>query len=110
MAEHIDLNTIQQLKELMADDFQLLIETFVIDSEKRLVMLSDSIETDDAEKLRTSAHAFKGSALNLSAANLTELCYKLEMIGKQGSVNGADSLLQQVEEEYQQVKASLLAL
>lgn len=110
MTKHIDMETLGQLKDLMGADFQLLIDTFISDSQKRIQMIEEAINNSDCESLRTSAHGLKGSALNLSAAILTELCYKLELMGKEKKADGAKEILHQVKTEYEAVKAVLSAL
>lgn len=110
MTKHIDMETIAQLKELMAGDFQLLIDTFITDSQKRIQVIEKAINHSDSEALRTSAHGLKGSALNLSAAMLTELCFKLEVMGRDKILVGAEDILPELKAEYEAVKIALGSL
>ena len=107
MAEIIDQAAIEQLQQMMGDDFSLLIETFINDSSQRLTMIEAAIANNDPETLRTSAHSFKGSALNLSALTLTDCCRKLETLGSQGTIDGADQLLLLLRQEFDRVKDCL---
>ncbi len=45
---------------------------------KRLEELTNAIEKSDTEKIARSAHSFKGSANNMGAEKLADLCSKLE--------------------------------
>lgn len=110
MSDHVDMAALGELKEVMEDDFGLLLETFFADSDTRKQAIADAIAAADAEQLRTSAHAFKGSAGNMAASRLTELCQQLETMGREGQVDGADAVFQQVLAEYDHVKAALDSL
>ena len=105
----VDQGTITQLKELMGEDFNLLVQTFVNDSSTKIEVMNNAVESGDAELLRTSAHGLKGSALNLSAAKLTELCMQLEDMGKANQLSGAKELLVAVEAEYHAVTGYLVS-
>ena len=100
----VDERALAELRSIMGDDFQLLIDTFINDSEQRVVALRQALLTADAELLRTSAHSFKGSALNISAINLTALCKELEHRGREGKLEGADAVLKDLEQAYADVK------
>jgi len=106
----VDEQHIIQLKELMGDDFKLLIDTFIKDSALKIDAMQSALRAGDSELLRTSAHGLKGSALNLSANKLTDICMKIENMGKAGELEGAKVLIEQVEKEYRSVTGSLLTL
>ena len=101
----IDEAALAELRSIMGDDFQLLVDTFINDSEQRIVALQQAVETADAELLRTSAHSFKGSSLNISAQKLTELCKNLEDRGREQRLDGAGDVLEEVKQAYDEVKA-----
>lgn len=106
----VDNAALQELREIMGEEFDLLVEVFVTDSAKRLDAIEQAIEQNDAESLKTTAHGFKGSALNISAARLTALCRELEDMGRSHQLAGAADTLAAVRDEYQAVKDYLLAL
>ncbi len=62
-----------------------------------------------AERGESSDRRLKGSALNLSAAKLTELCMQLEDMGKANQLSGAKELLVAVEAEYHAVTGYLVS-
>lgn len=101
MANTFDSAVIEQLQALMGDDFALLVDTFVSDSNKRLALIYEAVAKHDAELLRTTAHGLKGSALNLSAKVLSELASELEAMGKANALaeakNYADALTAELE-------------
>ena len=52
---------------------------------------------------------YESASANLGAAALTELCRRMERLGRDSSTNGADGLLAEIEAEYAQVAAALSA-
>ncbi len=110
MTSSVDTETLTMLKEVMEDDFDTLITTYLEDVTTRLPQLKAALASQNCEDLRHGAHSLKGSSSNLGASPLAELCLKVEMLAKDGSVEGVESLLAQIETEFQQVKLQLEAL
>jgi HPt (histidine-containing phosphotransfer) domain-containing protein len=106
----VDKSALDELKSIMGDDFQMLIDVFLSDSEKRIIDMQGAISSQNSEALRTSAHSFKGSALNISATTLTEHCKQLEMMGKDNQLEGALDIFEKVKDEFVKVRSFLEAL
>lgn len=107
--EHIDQQALATLKEVMEDDFALLVHTFLQDSENRLKILKDLVAAPDAESLRRTAHSFKGSCSNVGAPLLASYCAELEKKGLKQDFTDLQSDLDKILNEYEQVKTLLLA-
>ncbi len=107
---HLDMEAMAELRTVMADDFQLLIDTFVTDSELRIRLLAEAIASGDHEQVRRAAHSFKGSASNLGALRLTQLCKTLELSAHEGDISDADSLFASIKEEYRCVEKLMTEL
>lgn len=103
----LDMRVVDELREIMGDDFPLLIDTFVNDSRVRFADLDSALSSGDGESFRRAAHSFKGSAGNLGAKHLTELCRQLEQIGLENRLADASPLLQQLHARYQQAELAL---
>ncbi|ARN75416.1 Hpt domain-containing protein [Oceanicoccus sagamiensis] len=108
--QHLDLDALKELQAVMGDEFSLLVETFTTDSILRIDGIREAISAQDAEAIRRAAHSFKGSASNMAAPNLTNLCRSLEDLGHNGSTEGAEQLQQSIIDEYEQVKSALETL
>ena len=104
---HLDLDALNELKQIMGEEYALLMETFVNDSTMRLKAIKAAVAARDADAIRRSAHSFKGSAANMGAFRLTQLCKSLEELGASGGADGSDSLLKEMQLEYQQVALAL---
>jgi CheY-like chemotaxis protein/HPt (histidine-containing phosphotransfer) domain-containing protein len=84
-----------------------VIAAYVDDAPKRLTQIQSAVQEGDADGLRKAAHGMKSSSANVGAEALAALCKELELIGRAGTVDGADELLVQAEQELRQVLAAL---
>lgn len=107
MSNHLDVSALKELKEVMDDDFQLLIETYIEDTDARVNTLATCIDQQDAEEIKKIAHSIKGSSSNLFAQNLASLCQKIEDMGRVGSFEGVQEMMVQVKTEYASVREEL---
>jgi two-component system sensor histidine kinase/response regulator len=82
-------------EELITDVIRLFLE----DCPGRLAAIKDAVTRKHAEDLRTSAHALKGSAANLSATGLFEAARVLERMGAESRMAGAEGAWRQLSME-----------
>lgn len=111
MAESVlDQEIIAELVELMGDDIQTLVDTFVNDSRQRIESLRELIQTKHSEDVRKAAHSFKGSCANLGASGLANHLKELEdaAIAEQWQV--CADLMQNIESLYSVVESELQSL
>lgn len=106
---HLDDAVLSALREVMAEEFPLLLDTFIGDSEERLRGLHEALARSDAHALRHTAHSFKGSCGNMGAQALASLCKQLEDLARQGNLAAAAPLVEQVEVEFAVVRDLLEA-
>ena len=104
MTDSIDKSMIEELKELMEDDFPVLIETYIQDCDERITGLTTAIADSDSTEVRELAHAFKGSSSNLGAQKLADLCFSLETMGREDDLGRAADTFDSVKAEYQVVR------
>jgi HPt (histidine-containing phosphotransfer) domain-containing protein len=104
--EHLDLDTIKELKIIMGDEYSLLLETFINDSVIRINTVAEAVAAQDPDAIRRAAHGLKGSAGNMGAVRLSLICKSLEELGASGIV-GAKLLLEELQNEYQLVSLAL---
>lgn len=78
MSDYLNLSMISELREIMEDDFSVLYETFIADSEQKLQQLEQAFSLNDSESIRRLAHSLKGSCCNVGANKLADLCEVLE--------------------------------
>lgn len=107
---HLDMDALEELKLVMGDDFSLLVDTFLTDSDARIASIQAAVQALDSEEIRCSAHSFKGSASNLGAIRLTALCRQLEEMGRDKRLDGVSDVLDAIIVEFDQVRQQLRAL
>ncbi|WP_019530399.1 Hpt domain-containing protein [Dasania marina] len=108
--EHIDMEALAALREVMGAEFAHLVETFINDSDTRINSIKETVNAADAEAIRRAAHSLKGSASNMGAVNLTDLCRRLEALAGEAELADSQSLLAQITAEYAIVRERLQAL
>lgn len=106
--QHLDHEALAELKEVMDDDFQILISTFLSDSRERVRALREALEHRDSETFAKAAHSFKGSCINIGAPRLGQLCLDAERQGRSGDLSDAPALLDAIESEFESVDHALM--
>jgi histidine phosphotransfer protein HptB len=99
---HLDSNVLVTLIDVMEDEYPVLLETFIADSDERAQMLS--AVRDEPDTLRRAAHSFKGSCSNMGAPLLADLCRQLEDACREVRMAEASLLVEQIQREYAVVK------
>jgi HPt (histidine-containing phosphotransfer) domain-containing protein len=67
MTVHIDNEQLAELKEVLEDEFGVLISTYLTDAKFRLQLIQNGINSQDYEAVRLAAHSLKGASANLGA-------------------------------------------
>ena len=83
---------------------------FRTDAAKTLQLIREAIAQNDAEALRRAAHAIKGSAANFLAKDAVEAAYRLEAMGRENDLSGAEAGCRRLEEEIAALTESLSAM
>ncbi|MCY1437025.1 Hpt domain protein [compost metagenome] len=95
--EHLDLDALSALREVMEDAYPQLLDTFLADSEERLQGLR---EAGRAAQLVDVAHSFKGSSSNMGAVKLVALCGELEKNAEKLSPSEIQELITAIDLEF----------
>jgi len=104
---HLDREVLQTLREVMEDQFPVLINTFIADSDERIRSLQKALATQDSEAVRRQSHSFKGSCHNIGAQCLGDLCQTMEDRGRAGELEGLERHLVDIQQEFSQLKGIL---
>lgn len=107
--QHLDIEMISSLKEVMEDEFVTLIDAFLQDSTDRIRVLHDLLRQPalDADAIRRAAHSFKGSSGNMGALELSSLCGGLEQKAHDLRLSHLHEELARIEHEFAQVERAL---
>jgi HPt (histidine-containing phosphotransfer) domain-containing protein len=106
----LDMNLINDLRELMEDEFNALVEIYLNDSSVRIEQISAAVAAADGAEIRHTAHSLKGSSSNIGAAGLASLCQSLEEMGKNNQLDNSSAQLQLIKSELLTVQNELRAL
>ncbi|MFT4862783.1 MAG: HPt (histidine-containing phosphotransfer) domain-containing protein [Pseudohongiellaceae bacterium] len=98
---------IVELKEILAADFDSLVDSFIKDAHSRMTKLQQAIAASNCEVVRAEAHSLKGSSLNLGALLFPQLCSELEDQGKAGDLEGSEGLFGKIKSEFARVESEL---
>lgn len=106
----IDALLWEELKEMLGNSSERLVEIIDCYLEGTPMLLggvTKAIQEKQPKLLQISAHSMKSSSASVGAKKLSELCKKLEDIGRGGNTEGADVILSQVKAEYERVETTL---
>ena len=107
---HVDPKVIESMLVLGGGGRDLLcrlIDLFLQDAPQRVLAIQEALERGDAQAVARAAHAFKSASANLGASALAQLCSRLEMDCREGSLTAAEGLVAEIEAEYAYVSADL---
>ncbi len=105
---YLDKTILNDLRDIMGNDFEPLIHAFIRDADQRLAHLQDAFKSGQAEKLRRSAHMFKGSCLNVGAKKLSGSCRDIENLARDGDVEEAEVMIASLENDLGASKQALI--
>jgi HPt (histidine-containing phosphotransfer) domain-containing protein len=106
----LDPHAIDELRELMGEDFDSLIDTFQADSQVQIDAITEAVSQTDADRVRRQAHGLKGACINLGANDLAQLCGRIEDLGRSGDCAAAQMLIAALHEEFAGLRAALSGL
>lgn len=90
-------------RDIKPERLALIVGVFLTDTRDRLAGMRAYLDMEDREGLRQTAHALKGSAANLGAASLAELCLQLETQVRHGDLERAREVVGLLEAEFRRV-------
>lgn len=103
----LDLEVQKALREMMRDDFELLIDTFIADGQMRLGHLEASLQAQDWPAFAQTAHSFRGSCGNMGALAMQQTCQEAEEASMAGDPAQASACLLRLNDLFGQVTALL---
>jgi len=102
------LNTLRQLSSPGEPDVLAeVLKLFLAEVPPRIVRLRIAYAAQNIEEVHRSAHSLKGSAGNVGAQRMFDICKRLDEIGKSGDLRGAGSLVDALGAEFGKVEAEI---
>ncbi|HRB37881.1 MAG TPA: response regulator, partial [Bacteroidia bacterium] len=110
----IDKQTIERLKAMAVGDdtsfVKNIFELFLKQMDNLHADMSKFFNEHDADGMYKASHKLKGSALNIGAKRLSEVCRIIEEKGKLGDLTGMNELIQQLAEVISLTKNEIRSL
>ena len=101
------VSTLHELARLNPTFLRDITSLFREDATLRLHELRDSVRSADPALLARAAHALKSSSGNIGATRMYTLCDTLEASARQGSVDGAAAVVEQLAGELEKALEAL---
>jgi CheY-like chemotaxis protein len=108
--EAIDTAVLDDLRASIGEAVPGLVNVYLENASKLLGSMRQAVAQGDSQSLFHAAHTLKPGSASLGAIPLATLCEELEGMSRSGSLEGAPEKVEQVEAEYERVKAALEAL
>ncbi len=104
---------LQEFMERVQNDKELLLELldiFVEDYKTKRQLLSEAIDKQDYEQVRSIAHSLKGATGNISAKALRQTFMQIEEMAKAGNLEGIDKILVILDSQYEELQSRIDAV
>ena len=107
----LDDGALRNLRDLGGDEFLgEVIDAFLADAPQLVATLRRALDEGSSEELRRAAHTLKSNGATLGATEFAELCRTLEARAKAGELDGADELVDRIEQAYGPLRDAVEAL
>ena len=100
METAIKMEALDELRSLMGDSLDEVLQTFIDYLPGQIDELSKAIINDDAESVFNTAHRMKSSSSSIGALGLAHTAEEIELIGRAGSTEGTAELLEKLKALY----------
>ena len=104
---HLDEEALAELQDVMEDEFDILISTYLKDSRDRIESLRAALAEEDSVSFTRAAHSFKGSCFNIGAPRLGALCQEAEATSREGQMGRAGDIVALIESEFETIRDML---
>lgn len=114
MSDEINEDGLNQIKALMGEKFDSLVETYLRSNREHLGKLRQGLESGDAQMIVNSAHPMKSAAGNMGLAGLSASSQELEITAKNvvdgvGEIGDLEALITKIEGQFSSGEAILKA-
>ncbi|WOG28651.1 ATP-binding protein [Endozoicomonas sp. 8E] len=94
----LDMTTLNTLKDIMEDEFDSLVESYLEDAPSLLKDIQNASKEADLQIMIRAAHTLKSSSNNFGASLLAGIALEIEKMGKDNQLSDAIHLIPELEE------------
>jgi signal transduction histidine kinase/CheY-like chemotaxis protein/HPt (histidine-containing phosphotransfer) domain-containing protein len=106
----IDRGVLQDLREVMEEDFIRLLLTYLQNTPAQLQRLDEAARAGDIDAMVRPAHSLKSSSANVGAMQVSELAKELEYAARESRRTAAVAVLPELRDAFDQAAAALQSL
>ena len=107
MEEAINSEALDELRSLMGESLDEVLQTFLDFVPDQINELSTAVFNNDADGVFNLAHKMKSSSSSIGALGLAHTAEQIELIGRAGSTEGTAELLEQLKGLYSDAEVLL---
>ena len=108
MEEAITMDALVELRSLMGEALNEVLQTYIDFIPGQIEELDEAITNNDADSVFNLAHKMKSSSSSIGARGVASVAEQIEMIGRSGSTDGTAELLDQLKNLYEGAETVLL--
>lgn len=97
----------EDMRDLLEEDFAGLLQTYIVDSKQRIVLMQTAQAANDNANGFEAAHALKGASANLGATQLIALSGQLQEACRAQQISQQAALIEQISIALQQVELAI---
>ncbi|MGM0593777.1 MAG: Hpt domain-containing protein [Pseudomonadota bacterium] len=109
-ADLLDMDTLDDLRTMLDDGLEELLEEYLLDSARTLEALQEAAQRGDRAELVDLAHSLKGSSGNLGIQAVYRLSEQLEQDARSGALDDPAGRVEALAQVYQQTREALASL
>lgn len=101
MKAYIDHNVLAELVEIMGDDMQMLVTSYISDTDEKVAILKAMDVVNESEEMYKLAHSIKGSSRNLGLRGFADYCEFIEKQARNSELTEQEFDRHKLEQLYQ---------
>jgi HPt (histidine-containing phosphotransfer) domain-containing protein len=90
--------------------FKEIVGMFLGDAPLQMEKIKQSLQEGNSAQVESQAHGLKGAAMNIGGNGLQAVAYAMEVSGKNGDLDKARTLMDNLDEEFARLKKALISL
>ena len=106
----LDSSALLELKEMLEDEFEDLISTYIRDADFKMSQLAEKIEEVDFPEIRHLAHSLKGASINIGIVRFGKLCHQLESAAQSQNASNFEEYFALMKSEYDWVSTEIIKI
>lgn len=100
MSSPINMEILNQLREILGEDFALILDSFNEEGEKLMEVMAAAVADDDMNQIKEAAHSMKSMSGNVGAMLLSELSDQMQNASAAVDAEKVQQLWPEIQAQY----------